>query len=138
MLLTLFLLIGLSSKAQYRLAVKGDRVGYDSAVVVELNRYRLESKLLNTRKSAIDSLRLEVELLYQQLAFRDTIRSVTILEVSKLNERISAKDAVIEKQQADINFFYQEATKPRGWKDILRKEGVAASVVFVVVKLISK
>lgn len=113
------LLIAQTSSAQYDLAIKGDRVKYDSAVVVELGTYRKETRKLNQSDSLITRLRIEVR---QIRIENDKIR--TVIDNNEkylliLEKAIERKDKLLEKTRSDCEDAIKELGKTKWYE---RKE----------------
>lgn len=115
----ILLLIAQISNAQYDLALKGDKVKYDSAVVIEIKTYRQESLKLKTADSLINGFR-------QQLILkeRENDKLTTIIENNDkylliLKEANERKDKILEQTRKDCDNAINELSKTKWYN---RKE----------------
>ena len=133
-LLTL-LAIAQTSKAQYTLAIKDQLVPYDSAVIIELDKYRQETNVINLQSELIDSLRQETESLYKEIDKSSELNSVALSKISILVEQSIEKDKFIQDQSTTINNLYEESLKPTPiWNKTWFKIGIGAVAGIAITK----
>lgn len=104
------------SKAQtngnYILSVKGDKVPFDSAVVIKIDQYRKESQFIKRQDQLIESLNAEVQenkrLLIQSSRILDTNQTIMV----SMQQSSREKDLLLKTQNDLVQRLKQELTKP--------------------------
>lgn len=99
----LLLTTALTSEGQYFKLLKGQSSPFDTAVAIQINRYRLETVKLKLADRLVDSLISEIKSLHRETSLDDSLHLAnarTILILSKGNER---KDSVNHVLQNNIN-----------------------------------
>lgn len=123
--LTVVLAVFLNSNAQDQrlyLAAKGDSVAYDSAVVMNLELYRLVRSSVNEGQAFVDSLSVFITRQQEQQDLHDKI-VVGFQEDQKLyEERLQQKDSLINRQSQVIENLYTEVMKDKR-KSVFKKIG---------------
>jgi hypothetical protein len=109
------ILIAQTSEAQYRLAAKGERVPYDSAVITELPTWRKESAKFAAAQQYIAGLRIENDSLLRQLQIRGVLTSAHEFAISELQQSAKRNEETFSALNGKFDKLYAEATKPRKW-----------------------
>ena len=122
-LCAVLLATALSTEAQYRKLIHGERNPFDTAVAVEISRYRVEGMYFTRSKVLLDSLNneariltREVDSLYSEIRFKnlhiqnDSVRFVTL---------VTAYDTLSRNvNKLSIKFDQLAETKNKwGWKE---------------------
>lgn len=135
--IAILLLIGQTSKAQYSFMTRGQVCPFDSAVAMQIDTYRLESRKINLADTIIANLK-------EQLLVKDKI-------VTSLQNRIVLRDRMIDLKELQLldkdktiellSKFYIEPKEPTWWesnKDIILFSGgivVGGSIFYILYNL---
>lgn len=105
----------LTSEAQYKFLVEGEKSPFDSAVAIHLPTYRIESNLLKKYPQVVEGLQKENSILegtITKVIEKETLHSEKVILLSKqLNEK---NETVIALQQS-VNDLNLELNKPPRW-----------------------
>lgn len=124
-----------TSKAQetpYKLLLKGEASPYDSAVAIEINRYRQETVKLRTAETVIESLQEEVELQkltsikYKELAEQRS------LSIDLLQREVERKDKLNQKLVDDSIAGLEKALNRKWFEKPEIWVGVAVAVIVLI------
>lgn len=104
-LIALLCLTVLTSNGQYEKLVRGQKVTFDTAVAIQINTYRAESRKLKVGSSLIDSLSLALKSSIETSAIQTKL--VSSLSYSNLlkDSRLSQKDSVLAANQKSIDTY---------------------------------
>lgn len=105
------LMAALSTNAQYRKMTRGERVPFDTAVVTELNQFRIEGYYIKRSKILIDSLNLEgraltreVDSLYAEINYKN-------LHIRNDSVKFQTLAGSYESLSGDVNKLSQQFDK---------------------------
>lgn len=112
----LFLLIALSSEAQYTLLLKGQPSPYDSGVVIQIKTYRIETRHLKTADDYIKSLNQTIDSLNATIGVKMDINKSLQFEVKEINKNLKLSHDNFSQLGKKFDDLYVVATKPKkGW-----------------------
>lgn len=109
----MFFTIALNSEAQYKLLTRGQPSPYDTAVAVEIHRFRLEGQKLKVGSALIDSLNRELFFMQGQLVFAARIRDIDSLQIESLERSSARKDSLNQVLVKSINAI--PTADPKFW-----------------------
>lgn len=117
-MILLLLTAALPSEAQYKLLLRGQPSPFDTAVAVEIHRYREEGLKLQYGQKLVDSLNLELYSTRVELRFADRIHFIDSTKISALEKSNTRKDSVNQVVAANVEKMIAIATKKEPlWKD---------------------
>lgn len=120
---------------RYVLAICGDKSPFDTAVIVEINQYRQETKKLRTADALLKGYDAEIASVYRAAAAADSMRAAYIALLASKDRLIVSKDQTIRQMGEQFDALLKlQAPRPtwfarnKFWLGILTGGAVSAYI----------
>lgn len=100
---------------KYVKATRGQAVPFDTAVIVEIGQYRVETKKLRAADALIRGYDSEILGVYRELALSDSLRSADAALIDSKDRQLAIKDQTISQLNQQFNALLQLKQPRPNW-----------------------
>lgn len=101
--------------SQYLKAVRGTAVPFDTAVIIEIGQYRLETKKLRLANLLVNSYGDESAGLYRQAIICDSLHMLDSAMIASFRRLVDSKDYIIAAQRDNMQMLLKLSVPHETW-----------------------